>query len=78
MRKHRGMQTISDFCAWLKSQRRAAELLGVSETTVSRMVNGHQPVTPAIAEQIERVSGGLFRKERVLWPDASETDDKAA
>lgn len=66
------MQTFADFCEWMKSQRRAAEALGVSESTVSRMRNGTMPITPEIAERCETVSHGLFRKERVLWPETGQ------
>lgn len=67
------MQTISDFCTWMQSQRRAAEALGVSEATISRLVKGKQAVTPEIAERVEEVSRGLFKKERVLWPDVKSS-----
>lgn len=62
------METFEDFCNWMGSQRRAAEALGISEFKVSRIVNDRAPVTPAIAEKVEEVSRGLFKKERVLWP----------
>lgn len=63
------MESFSDFCKWAGSQRKAAELLGVSESTVSRMASGDVSVSKETAERIEAVSGGLFRKERVLWPE---------
>jgi len=66
------MQTFSDFCEWMKSQRRAADALGISESTCSRMANGKMPITPEIAERVEDVSHGLFKKERVLWPTSDE------
>lgn len=62
------MESIKDFCKWARTQRRAAEMLGVSEATVSRMVRGEIRVSPEIAERVEEASCGLFRKERVLWP----------
>lgn len=64
------MQTFSDFCEWLKPQRRVAEALGISEASVSRMKAGTQPITPEVAEKCEAVSHGLFRKEKILWPDS--------
>ena len=69
------MQTFQDFCEWMKParQNRIAELLGVSEATVSRMKSGKQQITQAIAERCEELSHGVFAKERVMWPD-----DKAA
>jgi DNA-binding transcriptional regulator YdaS (Cro superfamily) len=68
------MQTFSDFCEWLKPQRRVAEALGVSEATVSRMKSGSQPITPDVAEKCEVISRGVFRKEKILWPDSQERD----
>ena len=62
------MSSFQDFCKWAKTQRRAAEMLGVSEATVSRMARGAVRVSPEIAERVEQASCGLFRKERVLWP----------
>lgn len=64
------MQNFSDFCAWVGSQRRAAVALGVSEATVSRIRSGKQPMSAEIAEKCEVVSHGLFRKEKMLWPDS--------
>ena len=62
------MGSIQDFFKWAGSQRKAAELLGVSEATISRMATGKQPISPSIAERVERITDGLFRRERVLWP----------
>ena len=76
MRKHGTMQTFNDFCEWMESQRRAADALGISESTVSRLASGKMRITPEIAERIETVSHGLFRKERVLWPEPAEPDTR--
>lgn len=62
------MESISDFCEWIGSQRRAAAALGVSESTISRVVSGAVRLPPEMAEKVEEVSHGLFRKERVMWP----------
>ncbi len=72
------METFEDFCKWMGSQRRAAEALGISEFKVSRIVNDRADLTPALAEKIEQVSHGLFKKERVLWPSSSQPADKVA
>jgi DNA-binding transcriptional regulator YdaS (Cro superfamily) len=64
------MQTFSDFCEWMKPQRRVADALGISEASVSRMRSGAQPITPDVAEKCEAISHGLFRKEKILWPDS--------
>ena len=66
------MQTFQDFVTWAGGTRRAALQLGVSASKVSRMSTQKQPISPEIAERIEAVSHGLFRKERVLWPDPAE------
>lgn len=63
------METFEDFCKWMGSQRRAADALGVSEFKVSRIVTKKAALSPEMAERIEEVSHGLFKKERVLWPD---------
>lgn len=66
------METFEDFCKWMGSQRRAADALGVSEFKVSRIVTKKAALTPEMAERIEQVSHGLFKKERVLWPTKTE------
>lgn len=71
------MESIKDFCGWIGSQQRAAEALGVSASNVSRMVSGKLSVSPEIAERVEQVSHGLFRKERVLWPESIEKNKVA-
>ena len=63
------MQTFSDFCEWMGSQRRVADALGFSESTVSRLANAKMPLTPEVAKRCEEISHGLFRKEKMLWPD---------
>lgn len=75
--KNGRMQTFSDFCTWIGSQRRAADALGISESNVSRLVSGKLNVSPEIAERVEQVSHGLFRKERVLWPESVEKNKAA-
>lgn len=62
------MESIRDFCIWMGSQKRAADALGVSESTISRVVSGVVRLPPEMAEKVEEVSHGLFRKERVMWP----------
>lgn len=63
------MTIIHDFVAWAGSQSRAARMLQMSRQNMHRIIHGQQSVTPEIAERIEAVSHGLFKKERVLWPD---------
>ena len=66
-----GMETINDFCKWIGSQRRAALALNLSESKVSRLCAGITKVTPDIAEAAEKASHGLFKKERLIWPQAN-------
>lgn len=72
------MSTFQDFVVWAGGTRRAARQLDTSAARVSRIKTGKQPVTPALAEKIEQVSHGLFKKERVLWPSSSQPADKVA
>jgi len=72
------METIQDFCNWIGSQKRAAVALDVSEATISRLVSGEYRVPVELAEKIEQVSHGLFRKERVVWPSGLPTQQGEA
>jgi len=38
---------------------------------MSRLVSGDVEVSKDLAEKIEQVSHGVFKKERVLWPQSS-------
>ena len=63
----RPMSSFNDFCKWAGSQRRAAEMLGVSEASVSRWAaRGRVPHVMA-AKRAEEVSHGLFH-----WPQMME------
>lgn len=64
------MQTIQDFVSWAGGTRKAARQLGISAPRMSRIKTGKQPVTPEIAQRVESVTQGLFRKERILWPQS--------
>jgi len=66
------MNNIQEFVNWAGSQSRAARMLKMSRQNMHRILHAQQGVTPEIAERIEEVSHGLFKKERVLWPDKSE------
>ena len=55
-------------------QSRAADALGVDKSTVSRLCSGERGRTglsPELAAKIEEVSGGRFRKESFVWPEAA-------
>jgi DNA-binding transcriptional regulator YdaS (Cro superfamily) len=61
--------SFSDFVEWAGGTRRAALQLNLSPSRVSRLKLGRQPLTADVAERCEQVSRGLFKKERVMWPD---------
>ena len=67
------MHTFVDFCSWAGSQARAARMLGVSRSYVCRLVKGDVEMTRQIASKVEEVSHGLFKKERVLWPEEASS-----
>lgn len=62
-------ESFADFVSWATSQAQAARMLRMSRASVNRILQGKQSVTPEVAEKCELVSHGLFRKERILWPD---------
>jgi DNA-binding transcriptional regulator YdaS (Cro superfamily) len=57
-----------DFVTWAETQRHAADLLDLSESMVSLIVNGKRPLLPDHAIRAERASGGLYRADELL-PD---------
>jgi DNA-binding transcriptional regulator YdaS (Cro superfamily) len=60
------MAGFPDFVAWAGSQRAAAEILGLHESTVSLIVNGKRELQPEHARMAEAKSGGVFRCEMLL------------
>lgn len=60
------MTTFRDFVTWAETQRRAAELLGLSESMVSLIVSGKRPLQPQHAIRAEQVSGGFFLADALL------------
>jgi DNA-binding transcriptional regulator YdaS (Cro superfamily) len=70
------MTTFRDFVAWAGSQRQAAELLGLSDSMVSLILNGKRPLKPQHAIRAEQVSGGFFRADDLL-PDTVFTRNEA-
>lgn len=68
------MTSFLDFVTWAETQRRAAELIGLSESMVSLILNGKRPLLPEHAIRAERASGGLFRADDLL-PEAQFTRD---
>lgn len=68
------MSAFSDFVTWAESQRRAADLIGMSESMVSLILSGKRPLRPEHVIRVERVSNGLFRADDLL-PDVAFTRD---
>lgn len=62
------MTNFNDFCKWAVTQKRASEMLGVSEATVSRWANAGRVSTVSAAKKVESVSHGLFRWHDMLEP----------
>lgn len=60
------MTSFLDFVAWAGTQRRAAELIGISESMVSLILSGKRPLLPKHVIRIERASDGLFRADDLL------------
>lgn len=72
------MDNFNDFCKWAGSQRRAAEMLGVSEASVSRWAtSGCVPHVKAAA-RVEEVSHGLFKWPQMMRPGPSGEAKDAA
>jgi DNA-binding transcriptional regulator YdaS (Cro superfamily) len=50
-------------------QTEAARRLGITRSMVGHIVNGRRSVSKRLAVAVEQDSNGLFRRERLLWPD---------
>jgi DNA-binding transcriptional regulator YdaS (Cro superfamily) len=68
------MATFIDFVAWAETQRRAAEMIGLSESMVSLILSGKRSLLPEHAIRAERASKGLYRADDLL-PDAEFVRD---
>lgn len=66
---------IADVCEG--SQAKAAQLLGLSESMVSRLRGGTRSVSPDVARRIEEASSGRFRRERFIWGDTDQPGQAA-
>lgn len=63
------MTKFLDFVTWAETQRRAAEMIGLSESMVSLILSGKRPLLPEHAIRAERASSGLYRADDLL-PEA--------
>lgn len=64
-----------DFVTWAETQRRAAEMLELSESMVSLILSGKRPLLPEHAIRAERASGGVFKADDML-PEVIFTRDE--
>ena len=55
--------------AFAGSQVRAAHALSCTRSMVSRLYRGERAVSPSMAERIESVTNGAFRREAFIWPE---------
>jgi len=60
-------QTFLSFIEWAGDQRKAANHLGVDESTVSLIATGKRPVSKRVAQMAEKASLGKFRKEAMFF-----------
>jgi DNA-binding transcriptional regulator YdaS (Cro superfamily) len=64
------MTTFADFVAWAGSQRKAADLIGISRFRVCRILRGQMDLRPSEAARAEEASGGLFhRADLIRWDE---------
>ena len=68
------MAAFIDFVTWAETQRRAAEMIGLSESMVSLILSGRRNLLPEHAVRAERASGGLYRADDLL-PDTEFVRD---
>lgn len=60
------MQTFNDFVTWAGGQAQAGRLIGINKNRAHRLAHG-KPIRAAEALRIELVSGGVFRKEQLMF-----------
>ena len=54
------MHTLNDFVGWAGTQRKAAELAGLHESSFSRILSGRTALTVAVAKRIEQATDGRY------------------
>lgn len=48
----------------------AGDALGCNRIHVWRMINGHRKVTPDMAQAIETMTKGRFKRDELVWPNS--------
>ena len=71
------MDSFNDFCKWAGSQKKAAEILGVSEATVSRWAARGCVPSVAAAERVESATRGLFHWAQMMRSPAARAGNAA-
>lgn len=71
-------EVLSRLVKHFGTQQKAAEALGVDQTTVSGWVRGKHSVSPRVAVRIEAATGGIFSRSEVCpdfpWLDLVKAD----
>jgi DNA-binding transcriptional regulator YdaS (Cro superfamily) len=60
------MATFRDFADWAGGQTKAARLIGINKARAHRLTHG-AAIKPEEAMAIELASGGVFRKEQLVF-----------
>jgi len=55
-----------------------AKVIGCHQSHVSLIVHGRRRPSPELALRIEQATGGLVRKEDLLWPSQSQSSQDGA
>jgi len=61
------METFEDFVTWAGGQTQAAKLIGIDKYRAHRLFHGKRRLTADEAVAIEKASGGVFRKEMLIF-----------
>lgn len=60
------MATFREFADWAGGQAKAGRLIGANKLRAHRLYHGAD-ITPEEAMKVELASGGLFRKEQLVF-----------
>ena len=76
------MANYREFAEWAGSQAKAARLIGINKFRSHRLFHGNAELRPDEAMRIELASGGIFRKEQLIFGryvrNGSEVDNDNA
>lgn len=63
---------LQSYVEWAGGIALAAKRLGLTVGAVSHYCRGRRRVSPEIAMRMEQDSCGLFKKEKLVWPEDHE------